>query len=115
MCDVLKVSPSGFYARLGRPESKQAKTRRRLTVLIEAVHKESRETYGSPRVHAELKSRGETCCMSRKGNCWDNAVMESFYRSIKAELIYHEDFQSREDARRAIFEYIEVFYNGSSD
>ena len=52
-----------------------------------------------------------TCSMSRKCNCWDNAVMESFYRSIKTELIHHEDFQTREDARRAIFEYIEVFYN----
>ena len=247
MNNVLKVSPSGFYAWLGRPESKQAKTRGRLTVLIEAIHQESRKTYGSPRVHAELKSRGETCClntvarymrendiaaktkrkfkqttdskhklpiaenllnrqftqsepnrawvsdityvptregwlylatvqdlfsrkivgwamshridrqlvmdalrmavsnrhpppgllhhsdrgsqyasgdyqellkeygmtcsMSRKGNCWDNAVMESFYRSIKTELIYHEAFLAREDARRAIFEYIEVFYN----
>ncbi len=247
MCDVLKVSSSGFYAWLGRPESKQAKARRRLTAQIKAIHQESRQTYGSPRVHAELKSRGETCClntvarymrendiaaktkrkfkqttdsnhefpiaenlldrqftqsepnrawvsdityiptregwlylatvqdlfsrkivgwsmshridrqlvidalgmavsnrhpppgllhhsdrgsqyasgdyqellqehgmtcsMSRKGNCWDNAVMESFYRSIKAELIYHEDYQTREEARRAIFEYIEVFYN----
>jgi len=247
MCDVLKVSSSGYYAWLGRPESKQAKTRRRLIVTIKAIHQKSRQTYGSPRVHAELKARDEACClntvarymrendiaaktkrkfkhttdsnhefpiaenlldrqftqsepnrawvsdityiptregwlylatvqdlfsrkivgwsmshridrhlvidalgmavnnrrpppgllhhsdrgsqyasgdyqqlledhgmtcsMSRKGNCWDNAVMESFYRSIKAELIYHEDFQTREEARRAIFEYIEVFYN----
>jgi len=46
-----------------------------------------------------------------KGNCWDNAVMESFYRSIKTELIHHEDFQTRDESRLAIFEYIEVFYN----
>jgi len=52
-----------------------------------------------------------TCSMSRKGNCWDNAVMESFYRSLKTELIHHEDFRTREEARWAIFEYIEVFYN----
>jgi len=247
MCDVLKVSRSGFYAWLRRPESRQAGKRRRLTALIKTIHKESRQTYGSPRIHAELKARGEACClntvacymrendiyaktkrkfkhttdsnhklpvaenllnrqftqsepnlawvsdityvptregwlylatvqdlfsrkivgwamshridrqlvidslrmavgnrrpppgllhhsdrgsqyasndyqdlleehgmtcsMSRKGNCWDNAVMESFYRSIKTELIHHEDFQTREEARRAIFEYIEVFYN----
>ena len=247
MCDVLKVSRSGFYAWLRRPESRQALKRRRLTILIKVIHKESRKTYGSPRIHAELKARGEVCClntvarymrendiyaktkrkfkhttdsnhklpiaenlldrqftqnepnlawvsdityvptregwlylatvqdlfsrkivgwsmnhridrqlvidalrmavgnrrpppgllhhsdrgsqyasndyqdlleehnmtcsMSRKGNCWDNAVMESFYRSIKTELIHHEDFQTREEARRAIFEYIEVFYN----
>jgi putative transposase len=51
------------------------------------------------------------CSMSRKGNCWDNAVMESFYRSLKTELVYHEDFHSRREARKAIFEYIEVYYN----
>ena len=247
MCDVLKVSRSGFYSWHGRPESPQAGKRRRLTVLIKTIHKESRQTYGSPRIYAELKACGETCClntvasymrendiyaktkrkfkhttdsnhklpiaenlldrqftqnepnrawvsdityvptregwlylstvqdlfsrkivgwamshrinrqlvidalgmavcnrrpppgllhhsdrgsqyasgdyqdlleehdmqcsMSRKGNCWDNAVMESFYRSLKTELIHHEDFQTREEARRAIFEYIEVFYN----
>ena len=247
MCDVLKVSRSGFYAWLRRPESRQAAVRRRLTILIKTIHKESRQTYGSPRIHAELKARGEACClntvarymrendvaaktkrkfkhttdsnhklpvaenlldrrftqnepnrawvsdityvptregwlylatvqdlfsrkivgwamshridrrlvidalrmavgnrrpppgllhhsdrgsqyasndyqdlldehdmtcsMSRKGNCWDNAVMESFYRSLKTELIHHEDFQTREEARGAIFEYIEVFYN----
>lgn len=211
MCDVLKVSRSGFYAWLRRPESQQAITRRRLSVLIKTIHKESRQTYGSPRIHAELKAGGEACClntvarymrendiyaktkrkfkhtregwlylatvqdlfsrkivgwamshridrrlvidalrmavanrrpppgllhhsdrgsqyasndyqdllekhdimcsMSRKGNCWDNAVMESFYRSLKTELIHHEDFQTREEARRAIFEYVEVFYN----
>ena len=247
MCDVLKVSRSGLYAWRRRPESKRAKTRRRLTVLIKEIYRESRQNYGSPRIHAELLAREETCClntvakymrendiaakskrkfkhttdsnhefpiaenlldreftqsepnrvwvsdityvptregwlylatvldlfsrrivgwamshridrqlaldalemavcnrrpppgllhhsdrgsqyasndyqraldaydmqcsMSRKGNCWDNAVMESFYRSLKAELIHHEDFQTREDARLAIFEYIEVFYN----
>ena len=61
--------------------------------------------------HEVLEAYGMKCSMSRKGNCWDNAVMESFYRSIKTELIYHEDFGTREEARRAIFEYIEVFYN----
>jgi putative transposase len=247
MCDVLKVSRSGFYAWRGRPESRQAQTRRRLVILIKTIHRESREAYGSPRIHAELKARGETCClntvarcmrdhdvaaktkrkfkhttdsnhdlpvaenlldrrfsweepnrawvsdityvptregwlylatvqdlfsrkivgwamshridrqlaidalrmaihnrrpppgllhhsdrgsqyasrdyqdllaqygmtcsMSRKGNCWDNAVMESFYRSIKTELIHHEDFRTRDESRHAIFEYIEVFYN----
>ncbi len=49
--------------------------------------------------------------MSRKGNCWDNAVAESFFHTLKTELIHHEDFQTREEAQQAIFEYIEVFYN----
>ena len=49
--------------------------------------------------------------MSRKGNCWDNAPMESFMATLKTELIHHHDFHTRQEARQAIFEYIEVFYN----
>lgn len=49
--------------------------------------------------------------MSRKGNCWDNAVAESFFGIIKAELIYQYKFRTREEAKDAIFEYIEIFYN----
>ena len=49
--------------------------------------------------------------MSGKGNCWDNAVMESFYRTLKVELIYQNHYQTRREAQRDIFEYIEVFYN----
>ncbi len=51
------------------------------------------------------------CSMSRKGNCWDNAVVESFFHSLKTEMIYWEEFTTREEARRKIFEWIEVFYN----
>lgn len=49
--------------------------------------------------------------MSRKGNCWDNAVAESFFKTIKTEMVYHEDFRTRNQAGQAIFEYIEVWYN----
>ena len=49
--------------------------------------------------------------MSRKGNCWDNAVAESFFHTIKNELIYQCKFKTREEAKNVIFEYIEVFYN----
>jgi putative transposase len=49
--------------------------------------------------------------MSRKGNCWDNAVAESFFKTLKTELIYHCKFATRQEARLAIFEYIEIFYN----
>jgi transposase InsO family protein len=247
MCRVLKVSRSGFYAWRQRPESEQAKSRRRLIEIIKEIHEESKRSYGSPRVHRELVARGEICCentvarymrkndivaktkrkfkqttdsnhglpvaknlldrdfdqlepnrvwvsdityiptregwlylatvldlfgrkivgwsmshridrhlvmdaltmavknrrpppnlihhsdrgsqyasddfqklldeygmicsMSRKGNCWDNAVAESFFRSLKTELVHHEDFATRDEARLAIFEYIEVFYN----
>ena len=49
--------------------------------------------------------------MSRKGNCWDNAPMESFFGTLKTELIYREDYQTRRQARSSIFEYVESFYN----
>lgn len=49
--------------------------------------------------------------MSRKGNCWDNAVAESFFKTLKTELIYHTDYPTKRQARLAIFEYIEGWYN----
>ena len=49
--------------------------------------------------------------MSRKGNCWDNAVAESFFSIIKSEMIHHEHFKGRDDTSPAVFEYIEVYYN----
>ncbi|MBL0692378.1 IS3 family transposase, partial [Comamonas sp. JC664] len=58
-----------------------------------------------------LAERGITCSMSRKGNCWDNAVVESFFSSLKMELVHTRSFLTREEAKLALFEYIEVFYN----
>lgn len=49
--------------------------------------------------------------MSRKGNCWDNAVAESFFKSIKVECIYHNQYETRQNADLSIFEYIEAWYN----
>ncbi|PEQ17744.1 hypothetical protein X973_00365 [Piscirickettsia salmonis] len=49
--------------------------------------------------------------MSRKGDCWDNAVSESFFHTLKTELVHHMNFKNRQEAKSAIFEYIEVFYN----
>jgi putative transposase len=58
-----------------------------------------------------LKENGVISSMSRKGNCWDNAVMESFFSRLKVELIYAENYKIIEDAKAGIFEYIEMFYN----
>lgn len=52
-----------------------------------------------------------TRSMSRKGNCWDNAVVESFFKTLKVECVYHIKFTTREQAELAIFEYIEIWYN----
>jgi len=49
--------------------------------------------------------------MSRSGNCYDNASMESFFKTFKVELVYQEHYANREEARRSIHSYIEVFYN----
>ena len=49
--------------------------------------------------------------MSRKGNCWDNAVAESFFHTLKVELVHHERYSTREEAQMSIFDYIETFYN----
>ncbi len=247
LCRTLKVARSGFYEWQRRPKSKRAQEDEVLGVEIKAIHKESRETYGSPRIHAELKRRGQRCgkkrvarlmaasgitaktkmkfkattdskhkhpvaanvldrrfnvegpnevwlsditfiwtregwmylavvmdlyarrivgwaverrmtkefacraldmalkrrqpgrglihhsdrgsqyargdyqkllknhgitaSMSQKGNCWDNAPMESFFHTLKVELIHHRDYANRDEARKDIIEYIEMFDN----
>lgn len=247
LCEALEVGRSGFYAWLYRPESPRSIENRRLLVDIRVIHAQSRRTYGSPRVHAELRAKGHgygkhkiarlmrehqivtvhkrkfkattdskhhlpvaenklarrftvtapnrswvsdityvptregwlylavtldlyhrqvvgwgmgrqidrqlvmdaftmalkrrspdtgllhhsdrgsqyasadfqsllvahgvQCSMSRKGNCWDNAVAESFFHTLKVELVYHRRYQTRKEAREDIFDYIEVFYN----
>ncbi len=58
-----------------------------------------------------LQQNGITQSMSRKGNCWDNAVAESFFHTLKTELVYHEIYETKAQANQSIFEYIEVYYN----
>jgi putative transposase len=247
LCDTLAVSPAGYYAWRQRPPSAQEQRRDALVVQIKAIHAAVKARYGSPRIHAELQARGQTCCvntvaklmrdsglaaktarkfrcttdsnhdlpvadnlldrqfspsganetwladityiptregwlylaavedlysrrvvgwsmaehlesrlvvdalelavqrrfpqegllahsdrgsqyasehyqrllakhgitcsMSRRGDCWDNAPMESFFASLKKELVHDADFATRAQARAALVEYIEVFYN----
>jgi putative transposase len=67
--------------------------------------------YTSAEYRNELAARGITVSMSRKGNCWDNAVAESFFATLKAELINERRWATRVELRAAVFEYIESFYN----
>src|SRR3954447_26912917 len=70
--------------------------------------------YASKPYRAILARHGITQSMSRKGDCLDNAPMESFFGSLKNELVHRTAFPTREAARRAIFEYVEAFYDCSS-
>ena len=74
-------------------------------------HSDRGSQYASGTYRKTLKTYGIKASMSRKGDCWDNAVAESFFHTLKVELIHHCKFETREEARTAIFEYIEVFYN----
>ena len=58
-----------------------------------------------------LTTHGITARMSRTGNCWDNACVESFFGTLKRELVYHHHYATRDKAKQDIFEYIEKFYN----
>lgn len=75
------------------------------------VHSDRGSQYASGDCQKLLEKYGAVCSMSRKGDCWDNAAMESFFHSLKVELVHTARFQTREEARKSIFDYIEVFYN----
>jgi transposase InsO family protein len=75
------------------------------------AHSDRGGQYASEHYQRLLAGRGITCSMSRRGNCWDNAPMESFFASLKKELTRGEIFATREEARASLFEYIEVFFN----
>jgi putative transposase len=74
-------------------------------------HSDRGSQYASNDYQTALDDLGVVCSMSRKGNCWDNAVAESFFATLKTELVYQRRFATRKEAREAIFEFIEVFYN----
>jgi putative transposase len=75
------------------------------------AHSDRGSQYASDHYQRLLAKHGITCSMSRRADCWDNAPMESFFASLKKELVHGADFETRAEARAAIFEYIEVFYN----
>ena len=74
-------------------------------------HSDRGVQYASNEFRALLNNYGIECSMSRKGDCWDNAVAESFFHTLKVELIHGKTYITRQEAKTAIFEYIEGFYN----
>jgi putative transposase len=75
------------------------------------LHSDRGNIYGAGEYRALMDSYGITQSMSRKGDCWDNAPMESFFHTLKTELVMHCRYPSREAARASLFEFMEVFYN----
>ena len=84
---------------------------RRGDVQAVIVHSDQGSTYASSAYRQLLKENEMLCSMSRKGECHDNAVAESFFSTLKTELVDDEDYRTRSEAKQSIFEYIEVFYN----
>ena len=75
------------------------------------AHSDRGSQYASDHYQRLLAKHGIECSMSGVAQCWDNAPMESFFASLKKELVHHEDYQTRAEARGSIFEYLEAFYN----
>jgi putative transposase len=90
----------------------RAAVRRRRPEVGLLHHSDRGCQYTSARYRDELAQLGIRVSMSRKGNCWDNAVAESFFGTLKNELVHRRRWTGRVELRNAVFEYIEVFYNG---
>jgi transposase InsO family protein len=74
-------------------------------------HSDRGSQYAAHAYQERLQERGIVCSMSRRGNCWDNAVVESFFATLKKEEVHREDYLTHEQAKASLFYYIEVFYN----
>ena len=74
-------------------------------------HSDRGSQYASVDYKALLKGNGLICSMSRKGNCWDNAPIESFFHTLKTEWVYGLKYYTRQEAKDSLFDYVEVFYN----
>lgn len=75
------------------------------------LHSDQGSQYAAADYRTMLANHGIECSMSRKGNCWDNAVAESFFKTLKTELVYRENYQRRSHAELSIFQWIETWYN----
>jgi transposase InsO family protein len=90
---------------------KMATDRRGRSVKGVLLHSDQGAQYAAVSYQKLLQELGFVCSMSRKGNCWDNAPMESFFHSLKTEWVVFEDYKTRSEARSSLFSYIELFYN----
>lgn len=98
------------WAMSRKPDQQVALTHRRPRPGL-IHHTDQGATYTSLAYQRQLTQTGLVASMSRKGNCCDNAVVESFFNTLKNELVHDQNFWTREEAQAAVFEFIEVFYN----
>lgn len=84
---------------------------RRSNIQGVIIHSDQGSQYASQEYRSFLKINGLIQSMSRRGNCWDNAPMESFFDSLKTEHASHEDYTDLKEVRQRVFEWIEIFYN----
>ena len=75
------------------------------------MHTDRGSQHCSQKYRNIIKSNKLIGSMSRRGNCWDNAIAESFFHTLKVELVHQEIYKTRDEARTSIFQYIETFYN----
>lgn len=92
-------------------ESLRRALQRRQVVPEALHHSDQGKQYAAQRYQKLLADNGIRCSMSRRGNCWDNAVVESFFATLKKERVHGERFANRQQAQTVLFEYIELFYN----
>ena len=128
LCEAMGVSRSGFHAWLNRTPSARSRSDEAVSLQVKASFLASDRTYGARRVWKDLAAEGVSsghkpdaqrlmtdngvvCSMSRSGNVWDNAAMESFFSSLKTERTAHKLYRTRDEARADVFDYIERFYN----
>ena len=83
----------------------------KLEIMWLLHHSDQGSQYTSDQFQRLMADNGVTCSMSRSGNVWDNAAMESFFSSLKTERIARKTYRTRNQARQDVFDYIERFYN----
>jgi RNase P/RNase MRP subunit POP5 len=138
MCQTLRVSRSGYYAWKDRPPSKRELENQAIEQIARKSYADNHGMCGLNKMLADvqeiypkcsrnhsdrgvqycskeyqelLKKNHMSCSMRRKGNCYDNACAETFFGTIKCELICHKRYKTRSEAHGDIFWYIEAFYN----
>jgi putative transposase len=105
------IAPLSIHSSRRRPEKKRGDVKDVLPVRAFLHHSDRGSQYTSEQFLRLMADHGVICSMSRSGNVWDNAAMESFFSSLKTERTGRKLYRTRDDAKSDVFDYIERFYN----